>query len=350
LVAQALELCGKNLRTLDMRGLYDLTVKIAELFGGAVSIARVFGGSEGLEFGERDDDVFGGFDDDILQREVERILDPRRNKSGPPGGRDRLCVNVNPDEDFDRITHVQRVSGDPKAHREASLAVARHAHRLRAFLDDLGLRWTPQRGRIQGRSIDRTRLRALVTRNDPRILIAREPTRRTDLFLGTIIDCSGSMTAGNNIERARRFATLVAEAVRPLAGVEARFFGFTDSVIYDAGDARDCNVTGLEAGGGNNDAAALLHVANVAAASQKRAKVLVMISDGLPTECSVAALRGLVTQLTKRRGLVCAQVAVRRLEEECFPHHVVLDDEQPDVAVARFGRMIADLARRGLTQ
>ena len=352
LVAQALALCtaSGSVRKLDMQGLYDLTVKVAELFGGAVAIARVFGGSEGLEFGERDDDVFNGLDDELLQREVERILDPRRNKSSAAGGRDRLCINVNPDQEFERITHVQRIQGDPEAHRHTANQVARHAHRLRAFLDDLGLRWQPQHARVQGRSLDRTRLRALVTKNDPRILMAREPVRRTDLFLGTLIDCSGSMSVGGNLDRARRFAMLIAEAVRPLPGVEARFFGFTDSTIYDAGDANDCGITGLQAGGGNNDAAALVHAANVAAASQKRAKVLVMISDGLPTECSVAALRGLVTTLTRRKGVVCAQVAVRKLEEECFPHHVVLDDDQADAAVARFGRMIADLARRSLAQ
>jgi hypothetical protein len=141
---------------------------------------------------------------------------------------------------------------------------------------------------------------------------------------------------------------LIAEAVRPLPGVEARFWGFTDSVIYDAGDAQTCDVTGLRANGGNNDAAALLHAANVAAGSRRRAKVLVMISDGLPTECSVAALRGLVTTLTRRRSIVCAQVAVRALEEECFPYHVLLDDADPGVAVSRFGRMIGDLARRVL--
>jgi nitric oxide reductase activation protein len=172
--------------------------------------------------------------------------------------------------------------------------------------------------------------------------------RRTDLFLGTLIDCSSSMTAGDNIERARRFGVLITEAVRTLPGVEARFFGFTESVIYDAGDARDCGVTGLVADGGNNDAAGLFHAANVAMSSRKRAKVLVMISDGLPTSCSVSSLRGLVSHLTKRKGIVCAQVAVRALEEECFPNYVVLDDDQLDVAVARFGRMIADLTRRAL--
>ncbi len=349
-VAAALALCNRELRKLDMAGLYALTQKLAALFGGAIDVARVFGGPEDLADGERDRDVFAaGVDDDILQREVERILEPRKGRAGGPlGPRDRLQINVNPDEHFERIHTVQRVRGEPATHDRIANTIARHATRLRHQLDDLGLRWEPARARIQGHTLDRGRLRALVTRRDPRILIARQPVRRTDLFLGTLIDCSSSMTAGDNIERARQFGVLITEAVRQLPGVEARFFGFTDSVIYDAGDANDCGVTGLHADGGNNDAAGLFHAANVAAASRKRAKVLVMISDGLPTSCSVAALRGLVTQLTRRRGIVCAQVAVRRLEEECFPHHVVLDDEALDVAVARFGRMIADLTRRAL--
>jgi hypothetical protein len=352
LIEQALALCSKDLRTLDMRGLYDLTKRLVDLFGGKHEIAKVFGGPEGLMFGEREDDVHGaGIDDDILQREVERILDPRRSKrTAPSDGPPRLQLNVNPDLRFERITRIVRVRGDAEVHRKLAADVQRHSTRLRAFLDELGLRWLPQRARTQGRALDKTRLTALVTRNDPRILIARTPIRRTDLFLGTLVDCSSSMTAGQNIERAKRFAVLVAEAVRTLPGVEARFFGFTDSVIYDAGSATDCGVVGLHASGGNNDAAALFHAANVALNAKQRAKVLVMISDGLPTECSVAALKGLVTMLTKRRGIICAQVAVRRLEEVCFPHYVVLDDSQPDIAVAKFGRMIGELARRSLAQ
>ena len=352
LVGAALALCTKDLKKLDMRGLYDLTRRLAAMFGGAIAVARVFGGAEGLELGdkERELDVHGaGLDDDILQREVERILDPRRSdKTAKSGPRDRLQINVSPDEEFDNIRTITRVDGDPVEHKRLAHETNRHSVRLRSHLDDLGLRWEPAKARIKGHALDRSRLRALVTRGDPRILIARTPVRRTDLFLGTIIDCSGSMSAGQNIERAKKFGVMIAEAVRPLPGVEARFFGFTDSVIYDAGDAQQCDVTALVANGGNNDAAALLHVANVAAGSRKRARVLVMISDGLPTECSVSALRGLVTMLTKRRGIVCAQVAVRKLEEECFPHHIVLDDSEIDVAVAKFGRMIGDLARKVL--
>ncbi|HET9989721.1 MAG TPA: vWA domain-containing protein, partial [Kofleriaceae bacterium] len=348
-LAEALAL-AQGIRDMDMPQMYELTQKLAALFGGALEVAKVFGGPEGLEAGdhERDDDVFGaGVAEDALQKEIERILDPRRNKAsakGKKGVPERLWINVAPDEEFERIRTVEKVRGNPEAHRKLVHEVERHATRLRAFLDDLGLRWEPQRARTQGRALDRTRLLPLVTRNDPRILVARTPQRRTDLFLGVIVDCSGSMSSRDNIGRAKRFAALVAEAVRPLPGVEARFFGFTDSVIYDAGTARDCHVVGLHADGGNNDAAGLYHAANVAMASAKRAKVLVMISDGLPTECSVEALRGLVSTLTRRRGIVCAQVAVHPLEEVCFPNYVLLDGAI-EPAVARFGRMIGDLAR-----
>jgi len=163
-----------------------------------------------------------------------------------------------------------------------------------------------------------------------------------------VIDCSGSMT-GDNIARAKRFGVLVAEAARGLPGVDARFFGFTDRVIYEAGDAQRCAVTSLSANGGNNDAAALDHVAQVAAKSQRRAKLLVMVSDGLPTECSVAALKGVVHQLSRRYAMCCAQVAVRELDERCFPHYVVLDDANLDLSVRRFGDLIGRLVGRAIT-
>lgn len=351
IVEQALALCGgKDLRHLDMPALYALTRGLADLFGGAIAVAQVFGGPEDLAFGEREDDVFGaGISDEALQKEVQRVLDPRaRSRTSDKAGGDRLWVNVAPDAEFDRIQTVVRLRGDPALHAALVAAVRRHATRLRMHLDALGIRWQPQTARTAGRALDRGRLRALVTRGDPRILVARAPVRKTDLFLAVIIDCSGSMQAGQNIERAKKFAVLVAEACRGIEGIEARFFGFTDSTIFDAGDARDCAVTALRSDGGNNDAAALFHAANVAAASRKRAKVLVMISDGLPTECSVDALRALVTELHRRRGILCAQVAVRALDEVCFPHYLVLDDANPDIAVAGFGRMIASLVGKAL--
>lgn len=102
------------------------------------------------------------------------------------------------------------------------------------------------------------------------------------------------------------------------------------------------------AGGGNNDAAALWHGANEALASRRQARLLVMVSDGLPTECTTTALRTLVRRLEKRR-IVCAQFAVAPIPVVCFPHHVVLDPACPEASVKAFGMTVSRLVRRAMS-
>ena len=350
-VAAGLALFKGGFRHADMDELWRITEELARLFADELPLSHVCGGHETLGDAEREGQIArGGVGDEEVQAEVERILDPRQLSKGEGPGKpsNKLAINVGPDERFDLITNVQRVPRDPEAHRKVAHDVARHAHRLRAYLCELGLDLVPRRARLRGRSFDRTRAQAVVLRQDPRMLVARELEIHSDLFIGVLIDCSGSMGLRDLLDKARRFAVLIAEAVRGLRGVEARFWGFTDSVIWDAGDADRCSVTSLETSGGNNDAAALYHAAQIAAGSRRRARLLVMISDGLPTQCSVQALRNLVDQLGRRQQIVCAQVAVRPLEEVCFPHYVLLADEPVELATVRFGELVSKLARRAL--
>lgn len=351
LLARALSLFKGGFRHKDMRGLYEIAIELSLMYGSQSDLADAYGGHESLEWDEREGSVHGsGIGDAEVQQEVERILKPPSAsttdaKPGRPGG---LQINVGSDAAFTEIHKVERVKADRDRHRQLAVEVRRYAFRLRTYFEEIGLALVPRRGRMRGRAFDRTRLKAVVTRRDPRMLVARELEVHTDLFIGVVIDCSGSMSAGGSMEKAHRFGVLLAEAARGLAGVDARFFGFTDRVIYDAGDENNCAVTTLAPGGGNNDAAGLYHAASVAAASRRRAKILIMISDGLPTECSVQALRNLVEQLTRRKGILCAQVAVRSLTEACFPHYIELLDPELDRAVRRFGEIISGLARRAL--
>jgi hypothetical protein len=220
---------------------------------------------------------------------------------------------------------------------------------MRRYLRQLGLGYVPERLRVRGRSFDRTRVRALVLRGDPRMLIAREMYLKTDLFLGVLIDCSGSMSSDNNIEKAKLFGTLLAEAARGNRGIDLRLWGFTDRTIYDCGNAARPAVHDLSPEDGNNDAAALWHAALAARASQRKARLLVMISDGSPTQCSVAALTALVQRLTRRMKIMCAQVAVRPLDDICFPHYVQLDEDSIDDSVKRFGTIVMKLVRQALS-
>ncbi|MEM6991770.1 MAG: hypothetical protein AAF721_14785 [Myxococcota bacterium] len=354
LVEEALELFRHRFRHSSMAQMYTITKRLQELFGIEAKLAQQIGGHETIKGTGREAAAHGeDISDGEVQREVERILDPRqldRMRGVDDGSAPRkLAVNVIEDDSFKKITDIQRVAPNPDKHREISTEVRRHADRVRRYFTEMGLNYVPQRARMRGRAFDKTRARAVVLRRDPRMLVARELSVTTDLFIAVVVDCSGSMRTGGSMDKAHRFGVLLADAIRGLSNVDARFFGFTDKVIYDAGDQRQCAVAALETSGGNNDAAALYHAAATAERSRRRSKLIVMISDGLPTECSAVALRALATRITQRQGILCAQVAVRPLSEICFQHYVEIKPGDPlDVAVRRFGEIVSRLAKRAL--
>ncbi len=349
-VAAGLALFRSAFRKRKMPDLLTTAHELRVIFGWETQLAEHFGPLESLDESEAVEAEGEGITQAEIDAEVERVLDPRRRgeEGGASGKAGKSWINVSPDEHFQPITRVIKVVGDPLEQRRYAQQVQRPARQMRRYFEALGLAFEPQRFRLQGRRFDRSRTLAVVVRGDPRMLIARQLRIRTDLFLGVLIDCSGSMQTRGNIEKARLFGTMLSEATRGVAGVDLRILGFTDRVIYDAGDAHRPAAHALQAGGGNNDAAALWHGAKLALGSRRKARLLVMVSDGLPTECSTKALEALVNRLGNRLGICCAQVAVQPLAEVCFPHYVVLEGGDTGAAVHRFGKVIADLVQKAM--
>jgi hypothetical protein len=349
-VAQGLALFKAVFRKSSMPQLLDIAKKLREIFGRETDMLNHFGMDTAM-LGDEADWLAGGpgFRPEAVQSAVDNMLqdaDRNKDRKSPVGAPASLGMNLRPEETFNIIDNVTKLTHNPAKHAEYARRVARPARLLRRYFQDLGLGLLPVRGRIQGRHFDRTRTKDLILKSDPRLLIARKIQRATDLFLGVVIDCSGSMY-GEKMEKARLFGSLLAEALNGQRGIDLRLFGFTDRAIYDAGDARRCAVHDLQATDGNNDAAGLWHAFRIAKASRRKARLLVMISDGLPTECTVAALKGLVSRLTRWHYCV-AQVAVQPLEEICFPHYILLEVREFDVSVRKFGEVVMKLVGQAL--
>ena len=348
-VGEALQLFRHKFRTSSMEELLEITYKLREIFGHECDFLETFGQDQIVQGDAEDSLIHGaGITNEELQSEILRIDDPEGQGTTGGDGERRRWINISEDEDFARINTVVRLPSHRAAHAKLSELVAREARQFRQYLIDLGVTMQAERRRLRGRRLDRSSMQNLILKSDPRILIAREPRYMTDVFMAVIIDCSGSMEFNDNIGKAKLFAAMLADACRGLTGVDLRLFGFTDSVIYDAGDANRPAIAPLRSEGGNNDAAALLHAAQIAQQSKRRAKVLVMISDGLPTECSAAALRSLVVRITRKYQMCCAQVAVQPLEEICFPYFTLLDHNDVMQSVRSFGTTVARLVRKAL--
>ncbi len=329
---------GRAFRASKMDALLDIARELHRIFGDETGILETFGIHETMETGEEEMRE-EGFSPDELQRELDR------DKSRAPPRIEHPKWNDGPDERFDVIDQIVPLAHRPEEHRALAAQGRRATRALRSALDELGTRVVVERRRLSGRSLDRQGLASAIARMDPRLLVRRTPVPAADLFVGLVVDCSGSMASDRSMDKARVFATSLAEAARGNRGVDVRIFGFTSSVIYDAGDAERCAAHALQASGGNNDAAGLWHAAVAARRSRRPHKLLVMVSDGLPTECSAAALRALANRL-ERGGTLTAQVAVRPLKERCFKHYVEILGEDVDDAGRRFARVVSKLVRK----
>jgi hypothetical protein len=349
LVNQAQKLFPSRFRHHQMPHLYDIAQKLRDLFGTQADLLPHLA-SEGMLGAHISEiiEALEGIDDRMLQAAIERELQPAQQQSlsQAPDAPQRT-LNLSPHLHFNLIHRVEMLTYQSEAADRYIGQIARYSRQLRSYLEQLGLQLRHQPKRIQGHRLDQPALRNALLQGDPRLLIARKPTLHNDLFLGVLVDSSGSMS-GPYLEKARLFGSLLAEATRDLHGIDTRFFGFNDQTLFDAGNSQRCALHALESAGGNNDAAALWHISRLALQSRRKAKLLVMISDGCPTECSVEALRTLVLQLSQKRRIACAQIAVRPLPTLCFPHYTEITDDDLSLATKHFGQTIARLIQQTL--
>jgi len=77
-------------------------------------------------------------------------------------------------------------------------------------------------------------------------------------------------------------------------------------------------------------------------------RLLIMISDGFPTDCSQESLANLVRHLDDVYNIKSVQVAVAEMEADrvAFPDFTDLTQHQIPVAVKMFGRMVQRILLR----
>jgi len=249
---------------------------------------------------------------------------------------------------FGVIETIAMPPPDKQMYNNFKATVQGPSRAMRRFLLTLGQAEREQFGKRQGQRLDPARIRKLAAVNDPQVMIGRETVQAPDLFLGLCIDCSGSMVVEDRLDKALSFATLLMESAKGLEGVECRALGFEDTVLWELGKAGSPLLAGLKPGGGNNDAAGLLAMAKHALLSPCKHRLLIMISDGFPTDCSQESLANLVRHLDDVYNIKSVQVAVAELEADrvAFPDFTDLTQHQIPVAVKMFGRMVQRILLR----
>lgn len=259
-----------------------------------------------------------------------------------PGDPAYDLLNLAETLDFDPITNVVLPPARPEQYAALVQPLRRQIRNLRTYLATSGSEDVEEPAHRHGRRLDPGRLHRLAALNLPDVLFGLENRPAPDLFMGVCIDCSGSMGFEDRMPKALSFAALLLEAARGLPGVDCFALGFDDSTIYEVGRPDSKRLAGLRPGGGNNDAAGLLALARHALLSRKHRRLLVMISDGFPSVCSLDSLANLVVVLDQRYKLKSVQVAVAEMEADrvAFPRFTDLTQHDLPMSVHMFGRLV----------
>jgi Mg-chelatase subunit ChlD len=256
-----------------------------------------------------------------------------------------LNINVGQELGFYALEQRDHEPASVAATQRLRREVRPHVRRLRGHFERLGTSLVETPASRRGRRLDLAQIRDFAATRRPNVLIHAEERVQPDAYVGLLIDRSGSMSVGERMPLARRFGMLLAESAAGLPGIEGHVSAFDHTHFIRLGDFRRHSIAGLQPGGGNNDAGGLQAAANLALNSRKANRLLIMISDGLPTECSVDALRALVRKLRRDHDVRCAQVAVAPITEVCFPEFLDVSNVGSAEAIRRFGRLLTRLTR-----
>lgn len=273
---------------------------------------------------------------------------PDYDKKGPPPPPMRelpgRLLNLGEGTNFPELENEFTLAFDPAAHAQLVAPLRRHIRLLRDYLQRLGVRDVDEHASRRGRRLDLTRLRSAVLCRNPNLLVNVRQVIAPDAYLGLLIDRSGSMS-GEKLERAKAFGALLAESAKGLPGIAGHVSAFDGRQFIELGGFQRNAIASLTAEDGNNDSGALARAARLAQASGRKHKLLIMISDGSPSQCTFESLKQLVERLTSVHGMVCVQVAVDAIADIAFRNYVDLSQFSFDEAVTRFGRLLIRLTQ-----
>ncbi len=250
-------------------------------------------------------------------------------------------VNIGDSIDFNSLTNTVIITSEPEQDAELILPLRNHIIRLRSFFENLSKSEQDEYASRRGKRLDYARLKKVLVAPGLNILVSStQHNIKSDAYIGILIDRSSSMH-GEKLTLAKSFAALLVESIGTIHGIEGHVNAFDENTFYKLGTLTHCSVAGLYAGGGNNDAGALKKAAELAMASRKKNKLLVMISDGSPTECTEISLTSLVQQLESSYQIKCIQVAIDKFSTASFKDFVDLSNLDFHSAITRFGEIIA---------
>jgi Mg-chelatase subunit ChlD len=250
--------------------------------------------------------------------------------------------------EFPRPEKVLRLVPNGRANRALAQSVKRFVPVLGPYFSVTGAERALEERLAAGRRLLAGALKKHLAYGEARLFADLRLTEReqhAEVLVGVLIDTSDSMNTNGRLDRAKRLAALLADCLQECPDVESVFLGYNQNV-YLCGDHEVYSIGSLEGAGKTNEAAALDYLRENYLDAPRRRKVVIVLSDGLPTACSVESVRWVVRTLEKEQGVRCLHAALSAEEHPAYGRRTSLAGEIDHALVRALGRTISALLRR----
>ncbi len=253
--------------------------------------------------------------------------------------------NTQPEISFPPIEKVNSLMPDPSRNREALQRIRRCVTVVRPYFRKFAQDREMEEQLYSGRRILGSGLLKFVMYGESRIFRDQRVTdleNYNGLHVSVLIDSSASMAKDGRLERAKDAAALLAECFCDCRDIESLFLGYNQNV-YLCGTHEAHSFVSLAPTGKTNEAGALEYLKKQCGPLPHRRKLVVILSDGLPTSCSVESVRSLVNVMMTRFDFTFLYGALAGEVHPAYRLYVNLQADNWHSNLISFGKTLAGL-------
>ena len=253
--------------------------------------------------------------------------------------------NTQPDRRFPECEKIMGLMPNSLKRKKAILKIKKYNELLRPYFMKYDHVKQIQEQQYSGQRVMNSGIKKYVLYNEQRIF---QGLRMDDLedysnvHISVLIDTSASMKTNGRLDRTRLIATLLAECFRECISLDSAFFGYNQN-LYLCGSHEDYAVNSLEPSGKTNEAAALDYIRRQFASIPHHLKLVIILTDGLPTSCSVEAVRWVVNDMEQKYGFRFLYGALSNEQHPAYLRRVNLTGTLNRQTVMTLGRSVLEM-------
>jgi hypothetical protein len=256
--------------------------------------------------------------------------------------------NTEQDKRFPALESVCRLEPDQIKWRRAILDARKFTEILRPFLNRQEQTQIMLESQYGGTRLMNSAVKKYLLYRERRIF---RDNRVDDLLdfkdthLSVLIDTSASMKTEGRLDKARTIATTLAVCLDECPNIESAFFGYNNSLYLCGSHGQGLSVGGLQPNGKTNEAAALDFIHREFSTIPSRNKIVIVLSDGQPTSCSVDSVSAVVERMAKRDGFQFVCVMLGPEQHPAYRNTVKIDGTLDRAAIISFGQSLATVLK-----